>query len=98
MIRVEEERIIDFNPRDTCVWRGNEDTDSATMLVLCAQTASWGTCPGTCPEGCSVRAGGESPSKLEVLEDAPVPGYLPLGLPLTGWKVKSLWVPWGVWE
>lgn len=33
-----------------------------------------------------------------MLEDALAPSYLPLGLPLTGWEVKALWVPLGVWD
>lgn len=41
-IWVEEERIIDFNPQDTCVWRGNEDADSTAVLVLCATGSELG--------------------------------------------------------
>lgn len=33
-----------------------------------------------------------------MLEDALAPSYLPLRLPLTGWEVKALWVPLGVWD
>lgn len=74
-------------------------TPTPQQCLFCVpRAASWGMCPATCPEGCSVRAGGESPSTLEVLEDALAPSYLPLGLPLTGWEVKAFWVPSGVWE